>query len=50
MLEMRISKLKDVIATSKIIDGSQLDLQSIYSYNCKIENNVTKGAKIHFGS
>lgn len=44
MLEMRISKLKDVIATSKIIDGSQLDLSKVSILTTvRLKNNATKG-------
>ena len=42
MLEMRISKLKDVIATSKIIDGSQLDLSKVSILTTvRLKNNAT---------
>ncbi|KAF5277019.1 hypothetical protein FQR65_LT16064 [Abscondita terminalis] len=43
MLEMRISKLKDTIATSKVIDESQLDTSKV-SILCtvKLKNNGTK--------
>ncbi|WP_313098884.1 transcription elongation factor GreA [Epilithonimonas sp.] len=44
MLEMRISKLKDVISTSKIIDGSQLDLSKVSILTTvRLKNNATKG-------
>ncbi|MFC4687501.1 transcription elongation factor GreA [Epilithonimonas pallida] len=44
MLEMRISKLKDIISTSKIIDGSQLDLSKVSILTTvRLKNNVTKG-------
>ena len=43
MLEMKISKLKDVIADSKVIDESQLDTskESILM-TVKLKNNATK--------
>lgn len=42
MLEMKISKLKDIIANSKVIDGSQLDTSKV-SILCtiRLKNNVT---------
>lgn len=44
MLEMRISKLKDAIATSKIIDSSQLDLSKVSILTTvRLKNNATKG-------
>ncbi|RRQ46230.1 transcription elongation factor GreA [Chryseobacterium sp. SC28] len=44
MLEMRISKLKDIISTSKIIDVSQLDLSKVSILTTvRLKNNVTKG-------
>lgn len=44
MLEMRISKLKDVIATSKIIDVTQLDLSKVSILTTvRLKNNATKG-------
>ena len=43
MLEMRISKLKDIIATSKIIDTTQLDLSKVSILTTvRLKNNVTK--------
>jgi transcription elongation factor GreA len=46
MLEMRISKLKDTIATSKVIDESQLDTSKV-SILCtvKLKNNGTKQSR-----
>lgn len=42
MLEMRISKLKDIIATSKIIDESQLDTSKVSILTTvKLKNNAT---------
>ena len=43
MLEMKISKIKDVIANSKVIDGSQLDTSKV-SILCtvRLKNNATK--------
>jgi len=42
MLEMKISKIKDVIANSKVIDGSQLDTSKV-SILCtvRLKNNAT---------
>ena len=43
MLEMKISKLKDVISTSKIIDESQLDTSKVSILTTvKLKNNATK--------
>ena len=47
MLEMRISKLKDVISTSKIIDESQLDTSKVSILTTvKLMNNDTKKEQI----
>ena len=47
MLEMRISKLKDVITTSKIIDESQLDTSKVSILTTvKLLNNDTKKEQI----
>ena len=44
MLEMRISKLKDIVSTSKIIDVTQLDLSKVsIMTTVRLKNNVTKG-------
>ncbi|MDP9956761.1 MULTISPECIES: transcription elongation factor GreA [Epilithonimonas] len=44
MLEMRISKLKDIIASSKIIDVAQLDLSKVSILTTvRLKNNATKG-------
>jgi transcription elongation factor GreA len=41
MLEMKISKLKDVIANSRIIDGSRIDTKTIQILNkIKIRNTM----------
>ena len=43
MLEMRISKLKDTIATSKVIDESQLDTSKVAILTTvRLKNNATK--------
>ena len=43
MLEMRISKLKDIVATSKIIDVTQLDLSKVSILTTvRLKNNATK--------
>lgn len=47
MLEMRISKLKDVISTSKIIDESQLDTSKVSILTTvKLKNNDTKKEQV----
>ncbi|MDR6923172.1 MULTISPECIES: transcription elongation factor GreA [Chryseobacterium] len=47
MLEMRISKLKDTIATSKIIDESQLDTSKVSILTTvKLKNNATKQEQV----
>ncbi|MBO6200935.1 MAG: transcription elongation factor GreA, partial [Chryseobacterium sp.] len=44
MLEMRISKLKDIVSTSKIIDVTQLDLSKVsIMTTVRLKNNATKG-------
>ncbi len=44
MLEMRISKLKDIVSTSKIIDVTQLDLSKVSILTTvRLKNNATKG-------
>lgn len=43
MLEMKISKLKDAIATSKVIDESQLDTSKVsILMTVRLKNNATK--------
>jgi len=45
--EMRISKLKDAIATSKIIDESQLDTSKVSILTTvKLKNNATKQEQV----
>lgn len=47
MLEMRISKLKDVIATSKIIDESQLDTSKVSILTTvRLMNNATNKEQV----
>lgn len=47
MLEMRISKLKDVISTSKIIDESQLDTSKVSILTTvKLKNNDTNKEQV----
>ncbi|EJL67986.1 MULTISPECIES: transcription elongation factor GreA [Chryseobacterium] len=47
MLEMRISKLKDVISTSKIIDESQLDTSKVSILTTvRLKNNATKQEQV----
>ncbi|MCG2794133.1 MAG: transcription elongation factor GreA [Weeksellaceae bacterium] len=44
MLEMRISKLKDIVSSSKIIDVSQLDLSKVSILTTvRLKNIATKG-------
>ncbi len=44
MLEMRISKLKDIIATSKVIDESQLDTSKV-SILCTVKLKIMVQSK-----
>jgi transcription elongation factor GreA len=47
MLEMRISKLKDVISVSKIIDESQLDTSKVSILTTvRLKNNATQQQQI----
>lgn len=47
MLEMRISKLKDVISISKIIDESQLDTSKVSILTTvKLKNNATNQEQV----
>lgn len=47
LLEMRISKLKDIIATSKVIDESQLDISKVSILTTvKLYNNATKKEQV----
>lgn len=47
MLEMRISKLKDIIANSKIIDESQLDTSKVSILTTvKLKNNATNQEQV----
>ncbi|MBB4808232.1 transcription elongation factor GreA [Chryseobacterium defluvii] len=47
MLEMRISKLKDAISTSKIIDESQLDTSKVSILTTvRLRNNGTKQEQV----
>ena len=47
MLEMRISKLKDVVSGSKIIDESQLDTSKVSILTTvKLKNNATQQQQI----
>ncbi|KQT20673.1 transcription elongation factor GreA [Chryseobacterium sp. Leaf405] len=47
MLEMRISKLKDVVVSSKIIDESQIDTSKVSILTTvKLKNNVTNQEQI----
>ena len=44
MLEMKISKLKDLIINSKVIDESQLDTSKVSMLTTvRLKNNTTKG-------
>ena len=48
MLEMRISKLKDLIANSRIIDESKIDITKIQIYNkVKIKNKKNNASMIY---
>ncbi|MFL9835087.1 transcription elongation factor GreA [Chryseobacterium terrae] len=47
MLEMRISKLKDIVTTSKIIDETQLDTSKVSILTTvKLLNNATKKEQV----
>ncbi|AZA47221.1 transcription elongation factor GreA [Chryseobacterium carnipullorum] len=47
MLEMRISKLKDIISTSKIIDESQLDTSKVSILTTvRLKNNATNQEQV----
>ncbi|MDQ0591668.1 transcription elongation factor GreA [Chryseobacterium ginsenosidimutans] len=47
MLEMRISKLKDIVSTSKIIDESQLDTSKVSILTTvRLKNNATNQEQI----
>ncbi|KMQ68027.1 transcription elongation factor GreA [Chryseobacterium sp. FH2] len=47
MLEMRISKLKDIIASSKIIDESQLDTSKVSILTTvRLKNNATNQEQV----
>ncbi|CAH0287705.1 transcription elongation factor GreA [Chryseobacterium sp. WG14] len=47
MLEMRISKLKDAVASSKIIDESQLDTSKVSILTTvKLKNNATNQEQV----
>lgn len=47
LLEMKISKLKDLIATSKVIDESQLDTSKVSILTTvKLLNNATKKEQV----
>ena len=47
MLEMRISKLKDVISSSKVIDESQLDTSKVSILTTvRLKNNTTKQEQV----
>ncbi len=48
MLEMRIAKLKDTIANSRIIDESQLDTSKVQLLNKVIIKNLKTGAKMTY--
>ncbi len=48
MLEMRIAKLKDIIANSRIIDESKLDTSKVQLLNKVVIKNLKNGAKMTY--
>ena len=48
MLEMRIAKLKDTIANSRIIDESKLDTSKVQLLNKVVIKNLKNGAKMTY--
>jgi len=48
LLEMRIAKLKDTIASSRIIDESKLDTSKVQLLNKVIIKNLKNGAKMTY--
>jgi transcription elongation factor GreA len=48
LLEMRIAKLKDTIANSRIIDESRLDTEKVQLLNKVVIKNLKNGAKMTY--
>jgi len=48
LLEMRIAKLKDIIANSRIIDESKLDTSKVQLLNKVVIKNLKNGAKMTY--
>ncbi|NPA36682.1 MAG: transcription elongation factor GreA [Chlorobi bacterium] len=48
LLEMRIAKLKDTIANSRIIDESRLDTEKVQLLNKVVIKNLKTGAKMTY--
>jgi transcription elongation factor GreA len=48
LLEMRIAKLKDTIASSRIIDESKLDTSKVQLLNKVVIKNLKNGAKMTY--
>ncbi len=48
MLEMRIAKLKDIIANSRVIDESKLDTSKVQLLNKVVIKNLKNGAKMTY--
>ncbi len=48
LLEMRINKLKDIIANSRILDESKLDTSKVQLLNKVVIKNLKNGAKMTY--
>ncbi len=48
LLEMRIAKLKDIIANSRILDESKLDTSKVQLLNKVVIKNLKNGAKMTY--
>ena len=48
LLEMRIAKLKDIVASSRIIDESKLDTSKVQLLNRVVIKNLKNGAKMTY--
>ena len=48
LLEMRINKLKDIVANSRILDESKLDTSKVQLLNIVVIKNLKNGAKMTY--
>ncbi len=48
LLEMRIAKLKDIVANSRILDESKLDTSKVQLLNVVVIKNLKNGAKMTY--